>query len=249
MFVKHLCPPLGIHCRVHKPLLWAVHSVNQISFQYVQSLQRKWTKTANYWNFLSPRGHNSVQNGLIVPKSELGLDIVMVNLYTKFHFNMCIHCKKNKRKQMMDRQTDSSKAICPPFFEGGQKYHNNLTKVLKILNGQNFPISSLNDLNLWPIDLKINRDLPLLITNPHMKYHNNLTKGSQDIERTNIPISSSNDLDLWPIDLKINRGLPLLVTNPHMKYHNNLTKGSQDIERTKYSYFQFKRPWSLRTFC
>jgi hypothetical protein len=101
MFVKHLCPPLGIHCRVHKPLLWAVswyHSVNQISFQYVQSLQRKWTKTANYWNFLSPRGHNSVQNGLIVPKSELGLDIVMVNLYTKFHFNMWILCRENERK-------------------------------------------------------------------------------------------------------------------------------------------------------
>ena len=85
-------------------------------------------ETANYWNFSKSKGHNSVTNGLIVPKRELDLDILTINPYTKFHFNMCIHCKENKRKQMMDRQTDSSKAICPPFFEGEHKYRSNLTK-------------------------------------------------------------------------------------------------------------------------
>jgi hypothetical protein len=30
----------------------------------------------------------------------------------------------------MDRTTDSSKAICPPFFEGG---HNNLFKIVTII--------------------------------------------------------------------------------------------------------------------
>ena len=39
---------------------------------------------------------------------------------------MCNLCDENERKQLVDqlidRQTDSSKVICPPFFDGG---HNN----------------------------------------------------------------------------------------------------------------------------
>jgi hypothetical protein len=101
------------------------NSVYQISFQYVQPVQRKWTETANYWNFSKSKGHNSVKNGSIVPKTELGLDILIINLYIKFHLNMCNHCIENERKLMMDRQTnrptDSGKTMCPPFFEGGIK--------------------------------------------------------------------------------------------------------------------------------
>jgi hypothetical protein len=77
--------------------------------------------------FQSPRGgHNSVKNGSIVAKTDFDLDILMINLHTKFHFNMCNQCEENERKLMVDRPTDSSKAICPPFFEGGHKYKSKL---------------------------------------------------------------------------------------------------------------------------
>ena len=69
-------------------------------------MQRKWSETANYWNFSKSKGHNSVKNGSIVPKREFDLDTLTINPYTKFHFNMCIKCKENERKQMMDRPTD-----------------------------------------------------------------------------------------------------------------------------------------------
>jgi hypothetical protein len=32
-------------------------------------------ETANYWNFSESKGHNSVKNGSMVPKTELDLDI------------------------------------------------------------------------------------------------------------------------------------------------------------------------------
>jgi hypothetical protein len=73
-------------------------SVNQISFQYVHPVQRKWTETANYWNFSKSKGHNSVKNGSIVLITYLDLDILTINLYTKFHFNMCNQCKENEWK-------------------------------------------------------------------------------------------------------------------------------------------------------
>jgi hypothetical protein len=56
-------------------------------------------KTANYWNFSSSKGHNSVKNGSIVPKTEADLDILTINLYTKFHFRtMCNQCEENEWK-------------------------------------------------------------------------------------------------------------------------------------------------------
>jgi hypothetical protein len=76
-------------------------------------------ETANYWNFSKSKGHNSGKNGSIVPKTELDLDILTINLYTKFHFNICNQCKENERKLLVDRPTDSSKAICPPSSEWG----------------------------------------------------------------------------------------------------------------------------------
>jgi hypothetical protein len=64
----------------------------------MQPLQRKWTETANYWNFSKSKGHNSRKNGSMVPKTQLEIDIRTINLYTKFHFNMCNQCKENERK-------------------------------------------------------------------------------------------------------------------------------------------------------
>jgi hypothetical protein len=72
--------------------------VHQISFQYVHPVQTKWTEIVNYWNFSKSKGHNSGKNGSIVPKIELGLDILTINLYTKFHFNMYNHCKRKWTK-------------------------------------------------------------------------------------------------------------------------------------------------------
>ena len=48
--------------------------------------------------FSTSKGHNSVENCSIVPNIELDLDIIMINLYTKFHFNMFILCEENERK-------------------------------------------------------------------------------------------------------------------------------------------------------
>lgn len=40
---------------------------------------------------------NSVKNCSIVPQIELHLHIIMINLYTKFHFSKCKHCEQNYR--------------------------------------------------------------------------------------------------------------------------------------------------------
>jgi hypothetical protein len=89
-------------------------------------VQRKWTETAYYWIFSKSKDHNSGKNGSIVPKTEPDLDILKINLYTKFHLNMCNQCEENERNcwwtdWQTDTPTESSKAICPPFFEGGHK--------------------------------------------------------------------------------------------------------------------------------
>jgi hypothetical protein len=87
-------------------------------------------ETANYWNFSKSKGHNSVQNGSIVPKIELDLDIFTINLYTKFHFNMCNQCEENERKLLMDRLTDrhtdrqtAAKQYALPSSKGGIKMY------------------------------------------------------------------------------------------------------------------------------
>jgi hypothetical protein len=69
-------------------ITWPIYSydksVYQISFQYVQPVQRKLTETANYWTSSKSKGHNSVKNCSIAPKTELDQDILMIELYTKF---------------------------------------------------------------------------------------------------------------------------------------------------------------------
>jgi hypothetical protein len=60
------------------------------------------------------------------------------------------------------------------------------------------------------LDLKINRSLPLLITNPHMKYHN----GSQDTERTSsglptvLPTGAKECVPLLPNPLAMSKLQP-----------------------------------------
>jgi hypothetical protein len=84
--------PLYIHYRVHKPLL------------------RAWMETANYWNFFEVKGAWLCQKLLDRTQNKLDLDILMINLYTKFHFNMCNQCKENERKLLVDPQTDRQTA-------------------------------------------------------------------------------------------------------------------------------------------
>lgn len=51
------------------------------------------TTGANHWKFSMFKGHNSAENGLILPKIKSNLDIIIINLYTKFQ--MCnISAKK-----------------------------------------------------------------------------------------------------------------------------------------------------------
>jgi hypothetical protein len=52
------------------------------------------TETTNYWNFSKSKGHNSVKNCSIVPKTDLDLDILLINPYTKFYISMCNLCKE-----------------------------------------------------------------------------------------------------------------------------------------------------------
>ena len=59
--------------------------------------------------FSKSKGHNSDKNCSIVPKIELHLDIFLVNLYTKFHFNMCNFCEENERKLANNRNFSKSK--------------------------------------------------------------------------------------------------------------------------------------------
>jgi hypothetical protein len=79
MFMKHLRPPLDRHYRVHKP------------FGHEWKLQITGI-------FSKSKGHYSIKNGSIIPKTKLELDILPINLYTKFHFNICNHCKENEPK-------------------------------------------------------------------------------------------------------------------------------------------------------
>jgi hypothetical protein len=48
------------------------------------------------WNFSESMGHESVKNCSIALKTELDLYILMINLYTKFHLNMCNLCEEHE---------------------------------------------------------------------------------------------------------------------------------------------------------
>jgi hypothetical protein len=87
----------------------------------MQPVQRKLTETANYWNFSKSKSYNSGKNGSIVPKTELDLDILTINLYTKFHFNMCNQCKENEQKLLVDDRQTAAKQYALPSLKGGIK--------------------------------------------------------------------------------------------------------------------------------
>ena len=57
---------------------------------------------------------------------------------------------------MVDWPTAAKQYALAPFFEGGHKYHNNLTKGSQDIERTkwNIPISSLNNLDLWTINHK-----------------------------------------------------------------------------------------------
>lgn len=74
--------------------------------------------------FLSPKGHNSFKNCSFVPKIKLDLDISMINvyMYIKFLYVQPLQSKWTVTVgRSTYRQTNSSRAICPPFFEGDNK--------------------------------------------------------------------------------------------------------------------------------
>lgn len=70
-------------------------------------------------------GHNSAENCSIVLKIRTNLDIILINLYTKFQFDMCTLYEENKRKVLGDLPT-TSKAICLPFFKLGHNQRKNI---------------------------------------------------------------------------------------------------------------------------
>lgn len=43
---------------------------------------------------------------MMVPKNDIDQDITIINLYNKFHFNMCNPCEENERRLLVDRLTD-----------------------------------------------------------------------------------------------------------------------------------------------
>jgi hypothetical protein len=128
MFVKHLYP-LG-------HTLKGDESVCQISFQYVQTAQRKWTKTANYWNFSKSKGHNSVKNGSTVPKTKLDLDILMI----KSVYQISLQSVQRKWTETADGLTnwltDRQKAAKQSAFlskKGGHKMKENFIHFIHVL--------------------------------------------------------------------------------------------------------------------
>jgi hypothetical protein len=80
----------------------------------MQSVQRKWTETA----LSKSKGYNCQKLLDRTRNIELYLNILMINLYTKFHFSMCNQCKQNKRKLLENRPTA---AILPSSKTGIMK--------------------------------------------------------------------------------------------------------------------------------
>jgi hypothetical protein len=77
---KTLMPPLHIHYRKHKPYYGHDWKLQIIGI------------------FFKSKGHNSIKTCSILPKTKPDLDILIINLYIKYHFNMCNHFKEIKQK-------------------------------------------------------------------------------------------------------------------------------------------------------
>lgn len=99
-------------------------SVYQVSFQYVQRLRRKWTEHANKWNFTKSKGHNSI---VLIIKPDL--DIIIIDLYTKFHLNTYNLFEKKKGNYCRTGRQTAAKQYALPFSNGGIK--RNILLILK----------------------------------------------------------------------------------------------------------------------
>lgn len=75
--------------------IWYICIPNFISIWY--PLWRKWTKTANNRNFSMSMGHTSVEKCSILPQIKLDLDVITINLHTKFYFNSASSANKLNR--------------------------------------------------------------------------------------------------------------------------------------------------------
>lgn len=73
MFVKHICPfPIGNIFEEEKQKLQIIGTLSTF------------------------KGHNSAINCSIIPKKKLDLDIIVINLYTEFHFSRYNLCEENE---------------------------------------------------------------------------------------------------------------------------------------------------------
>lgn len=87
------------------------------------------------------KGHNSVKNCSIIPKIKL--DLIMINLYNKFHFNMCTSAKEMNGMVSgpTDRQTDNSKEIFKKILKVGLLLYKCIQNDKKISSYVDFIIS------------------------------------------------------------------------------------------------------------
>ena len=103
--------------------------------------------------------------------------------------------------------------------------------LFKIISGNHFNIQGHRDLDLWPIDTKMNRGHLLVMTNLHVKNDDFVVNGFQENQKNHFNIQGLCDLDLWLSDTKINRGHLLVMTNLHVKYEVFVINGFQDNQR------------------
>ena len=118
-------------------------------------------------------------------------------------------------------------------------------RVLKLLSRNGFHSSGHCDLDLWPTDIKINRNLLLNKGYHPMKFEGSGSKDTRVISGNGFHSSSHCDLDLWPTDPKINRGLLVNKGYNPMKFEGSGWKGTWVIERKRISLFGSLWPWPL----
>ena len=99
-------------------------------------------------------------------------------------------------------------AYCPKYKEVlfwswsiCEKYHCCVSKGNGVILWKLLSFKSEFDLDLWPVDPKMNRDPPCVMVNSCVKYHYCRSKGNGVIVQ----------IWLWPFDPKIKRGLHLIT--------------------------------------
>lgn len=77
-----------------------------ISLCATYAKKKKERKIANNRNLFQCKVQNFVKNCSIVPKTDIDLDILMINMNTKFYCSMSNLGERNKRKLLVDRPTN-----------------------------------------------------------------------------------------------------------------------------------------------